>query len=458
MLEDQTDTSKKIVATIPGQNFTSDINSNFSSFDWYDEAVSNTSKLVRIANTTNDPFSGNMNFSIGYAMGLQVGNINGVIGVHYDYDSVHNLIQPLVSRTTAQVLYSIYDDNKVFVKDDPEDIIETLRNLTELDTAIYEDNQISKDVVQSGSTYRLRKTINKSNSGSKYKYVATLSPYTNSGSDMSSFEYQVVLLQTENVVTAFTDHLDDLLNDKFNGLIGFVVLFTFILLVVIGLIVGYYYTWKQIKDVTDLVELTSDIHKETKLDEIRLMIKNNDLFKEFVFGTYKMGREISMDEIDVLLSLYYNYFIDNFNRQKKKLGQNHHQMHKKDAKIDILTISKNIFRSQNFKRKQAFIDNLEEYKSEGEHDSDQSDDQFKIISNNEPEEEKRMPDIHASVDDDDSELKQDYHSELNLDDDTLGHSENDERKTFKISDKLENEFSADIGPPIPLLWEDIIKE
>ena len=68
MLEenDGSGVTKQILATMPGQYFTQNITSSeFSSFSWYNEALSNKTKLVKILKQ-NDPFYGGMDFAVGF--------------------------------------------------------------------------------------------------------------------------------------------------------------------------------------------------------------------------------------------------------------------------------------------------------------------------------------------------------------------------------------------------------
>jgi hypothetical protein len=119
MLEDTSGVNMQMLATMPGQNFTTDITSaQFSAFSWYEEAITNTSKLISIIKQ-DDPFNGGINLVLGYVMGFQTGNLRGVFGVHFNENQIERLVYDLVERasgsstststTLNQIAYYIYD-------------------------------------------------------------------------------------------------------------------------------------------------------------------------------------------------------------------------------------------------------------------------------------------------------------------------------------------------------------
>jgi hypothetical protein len=135
MIEDTSGTNIKILATMPGQNFTTDITSaEFSAFSWYQAAIANTSDLVKIISKL-DPFNGGIELELGYAMGFQTGNLRGAFGVHFNKDSLEELIDDLVLRATYsntnltssdKIGYYIYDsDRNLIISKDPFEILKS---------------------------------------------------------------------------------------------------------------------------------------------------------------------------------------------------------------------------------------------------------------------------------------------------------------------------------------------
>lgn len=117
MLEeaDGTTPPKRILATMPGQNFTKDItNDEFAAFTWYQEALADTNKLVFIHKQA-DPFNGGIQFAIGYCMGFRVGTLRGVVGVQFNTIQMERLILPLFYRGRALIHVYIYNSQSTLV-------------------------------------------------------------------------------------------------------------------------------------------------------------------------------------------------------------------------------------------------------------------------------------------------------------------------------------------------------
>lgn len=101
MLEDSNIPNSKILATMPGQNFTTNITSTeFSAFDWYQKAIGNTSQLILI-HKQEDPFKGGIDLALGYVMGFKTGNLRGAFGVHFNTDAMKGLLNPLIYRISG---------------------------------------------------------------------------------------------------------------------------------------------------------------------------------------------------------------------------------------------------------------------------------------------------------------------------------------------------------------------
>lgn len=101
MVEDTSEADSKILATMPGQNFTTDITSTeFSGFDWYQNAIGNTSEFMMI-HKTDDPFNGGVDLALGYVMGFETGNLRGAFGVFFNTKAIKDLLNPLIYRTSS---------------------------------------------------------------------------------------------------------------------------------------------------------------------------------------------------------------------------------------------------------------------------------------------------------------------------------------------------------------------
>ena len=94
MLED-TSTSSKMLATIPGQSFNQPLSdAEFSNFPWYENAVS-SNNLVMISKST-DPFYGWIPEAIGFWKGFKIGTtMQGAVGVFFNASQIETLLSPL---------------------------------------------------------------------------------------------------------------------------------------------------------------------------------------------------------------------------------------------------------------------------------------------------------------------------------------------------------------------------
>lgn len=224
MLEDTSGADIKILATMPGQNFTTDITSaEFSAFAWYQSAIANNSELVKIVDQT-DPFNGGIEIVLGYAMGFQTGNLRGAFGVHFNKDAMEGLVDDLVLRATEsgsnttkttsdQIGYYIYDSDKnLIISKDPFKTLESSPDIISNLTSNYtkgmivikhnliclniENRQVSYDVVKSGSGYKLRDVVYKSHAGAVFKFSATLSPYWLDSGVFTDYNFFICMIQT----------------------------------------------------------------------------------------------------------------------------------------------------------------------------------------------------------------------------------------------------------------------
>lgn len=130
MLEDTSGTDVKILATMPGQYFSTDITSTqFSSFSWYTSAIADTTQLIKI-DRQSDPFNGGLDLAVGFVMGFTSGTLRGVVGVHYNTYAIQQLVYPLFDRSSAEVSVYIWNTNQsMIISKDSYNIIETTPNI-----------------------------------------------------------------------------------------------------------------------------------------------------------------------------------------------------------------------------------------------------------------------------------------------------------------------------------------
>jgi len=102
MMEDTNSTTpSQILATIPGQKFTTNIDSNtFTNFSWYQKAIKNNDLLVTI-NKQSDPFNGGLENPSGFVKGFTVENFRGVVGVMYTSQDIKELLSIFFEKGQA---------------------------------------------------------------------------------------------------------------------------------------------------------------------------------------------------------------------------------------------------------------------------------------------------------------------------------------------------------------------
>mmetsp|Transcript_17056 Transcript_17056/g.15005 ORF Transcript_17056/g.15005 Transcript_17056/m.15005 type:complete len:279 (+) Transcript_17056:99-935(+) len=87
--------NKEILVTFPGQGATV---STFTDYDFYNEAMTNTSEYITIS-LTDDPFNTGMQKVVGSCRGFTIaGKYEGVVGIFYKSDTFTKLLNPVVKK------------------------------------------------------------------------------------------------------------------------------------------------------------------------------------------------------------------------------------------------------------------------------------------------------------------------------------------------------------------------
>ena len=69
--------------------------------------------------------------------------------------------------------------------------------------------------------------------------------------------------------------------------------------------------------IQKLTDLTSNIEKVHKIEEIREKVKDHELFKKFQKEDYEKTKNQNQDEIQELISIFYNFFIQDTEEQEE---------------------------------------------------------------------------------------------------------------------------------------------
>jgi len=182
---------------------------------------------------------------------LYIGNINGIIGVHYDVTSLETLIYPLFSRTKSDILITIFNSlEDIVISNDNDKMISSSSQIKNqvLTTKLFKEGEIIYDVLEDGSDYTTSEVVYKSYTDAKFKLAATISPFTNTeGKQLSDFNYAVVLLLDPRVINDFRD---DLYNEPTSEFA--VSIFSLIILCIIISLVIWFYTRKVTRPIKDL--------------------------------------------------------------------------------------------------------------------------------------------------------------------------------------------------------------
>ena len=414
-------TPSQILATMPGQYFSQNLEtSEFSNFSWYQKAIANNETLVTI-NRQSDPFYGGIDGVVGFCKGIQVSNLRGVIGVMYTVKDIENLLLPLFeNQTSGETHRYIKNPSMEFITVDPDKILEgtdIVKQITSADSGLFTSKILAKEVVKSGDKFAIRDVQNQSESGALFKLVAALSPFTVNSSKLEDYDYLVILIQNTNVIEGFSNSLEMEIQDEFWLLMGIIVGASILLCTLIGLCV-FWSTRKITSPIQKLTDLTSNIKKQHKIEEIRKTVKNHELFKKFQNKNHKNNTDGTQDEIQELISIFYNFFIEeNTEEQKNNV-----------LKMSNYEYPRNLYYEPNAANLLAshFEDGAkkEEEKTSGA--------PFEAA-------------INRSTVEDNTGLLDDEESDEML---PNAHTIEDE----------EDEFQQKIKPPVPINWEHIIKE
>jgi len=164
--------------------------------------------------------------------------------------------------------------------------------------------------------YQIRSVENRSDSGVVFKLVALLSPIGLGSKDLDDYDFVVIMLQDNRPIEQFSQGLEDVIQSEFWFLMAIIVGSSIFLCILIGLCL-FWSTRKITQPIKKLTFLTSNIKKEHKIEEIRKTVKNHELFKRFRNENNKNNNTANQDEIQELISIFYNFFIEDNNEEQK---------------------------------------------------------------------------------------------------------------------------------------------
>ena len=306
----------QILATFPGQNFNQKLTSEeFSNFTWYMDALVDDSLIISIDKQA-DPFYGGINNPSGFCKSFKIGTLQTVVGVLYNESNIETLISPLFSdQTSGEIKTYIYNPVSLLIKNDTDDIVDAdMYNKIRSDPELNNSKIMTKEVFKSGDKYDIRNIENQSGSGALYKLVAVLSPDTLQSDNLTDYDYMIVLMQRNDVIEGFSQSLETEIQDHFWVLMGIVIGSSIVLWILIGMWV-WWSTRKITSPIQKLTKLTSEITKEYKIEKIRQKIQESDLFENL---KKKNTNANNQDEIEELISIFYNFFIDDTNDENQR--------------------------------------------------------------------------------------------------------------------------------------------
>ena len=240
--------SKEIIATFPGQNASV---STFTTYDFYNQAMLNTSEYVTLT-LRSDPFSTGIPKIVGYCKGFTVsGKYEGVTGIFYNSELIKNLLVPVVKKaekmtfslyqvtSSGDILLASTDEDKVI--EGPGDVLDILKLQKSTDTLI------DKDIVRVGEEYKLREFSQRSESGASYKAAGIYGPYYKEA-EASEYDWRAIFLQDNQVLVEFYNKMKNDMKSEFALIYGLIPLYCVVLCVILGIIM-YFCVLRPIKEL-----------------------------------------------------------------------------------------------------------------------------------------------------------------------------------------------------------------
>ena len=218
-----------------------------------------------------------------------------------------------------QLKLYITNPRKKFITIDNDKILENtdiFEQLTSPTSGIFEEYFITREVIVENGEYQIRSVENRSDSGVVFKLVALLSPIGLGSKDLDDYDFVVIMLQDNRPIEQFSQGLEDVIQSEFWFLMAIIVGSSIFLCILIGLCL-FWSTRKITQPIKKLTFLTSNIKKEHKIEEIRKTVKNHELFKRFRNENNKNNNTANQDEIQELISIFYNFFIEDNNEEQK---------------------------------------------------------------------------------------------------------------------------------------------
>lgn len=244
-----TNDNKQIIATFPGQNAT--VNT-FTTYDFYNEAMLNTSEYVTLT-LRSDPFNTGIPSIVGYCKGFTIsGKYEGVSGIFYNSKLVKNLLVPVALKAEKMTfsLYQVTSDGEVLLATTDEDnIIEGPGDVLDiLEQQTPKNTLIDKDIVKSGKEYKLREFSQRSESGAAYKAAGIYGPYYKEA-EASQYDWKAIFLQDNTVLVDFYNKMKSDMKSEFSLIYGLIPLYCIVLCIILG-IVMYFCVLRPIKELS----------------------------------------------------------------------------------------------------------------------------------------------------------------------------------------------------------------
>lgn len=187
-------------------------------------------------------------------------------------DVFQKLISPLFGRSGATQYIYIYNPSSLLLKNDTNNILDKSPDIIKTsltNSDLFKNREAFYDIYSSGSGYSTSEISFSSFSDSAFKMSSVLCPFTKSGTQVSDYDYQIFLFQTNDEIKTISSQMEsDVINPDFGKLIGFVILAIIVSCLLIGMIMCYY-SWKITYPIKDLHMLTKEIKKQHKIEDIR---------------------------------------------------------------------------------------------------------------------------------------------------------------------------------------------
>lgn len=155
-----------------------------------------------------------------------------------------------------------------------------------------------------------------SEAGSEYNVWAMNGPvYIDISAGEGPYDFRAVVLQNRKVIEDFTGTMRGNIYDEFTLVFILLPFEWFVLCMIVNIILHLIIYLNVLKPIKELTKVAQDIKKENNIQDIRELLRNNKLFKEFKQKGYTKEVNVN-DEITNLKKTFYDLFNDESNDHK----------------------------------------------------------------------------------------------------------------------------------------------